>query len=369
MARVIATGTNTYDVIAGSGSMGAAMATNESLGVVMGMENTTANKGKITILEDGTMSVIGFDTKSYLPLTGGTLTGTLNSRAVIPTTTNTCDLGSTTLKWKNVYATTFTGNLSGNATTATSATSAGKLSPGKSISISGGATGTAQLFDGSKDIIIPVTSLDATTLTGTASIDTTGNAATATKLKTSKTINGTAFDGSNNITTTKWGLSRNITISDATGANTGTATSVDGSAAFDLKLPTAIKANLTGNVTGNASTASKLSPGKTINGVTFDGSSNITITAPTKKWNLKLTTTWNGTTAPYTQDVTCTGITANDIVNVYPVWSTTLATRKQQREQYNKLSMVQSSANKLTFTCDEEKPTIALDILVENISS
>lgn len=42
--------------------------------------------------------------------------------------------------------------------------------------------------------------------------DITGNAATATKLATSRTINGTSFDGTANITTSSWGTSRTITI-------------------------------------------------------------------------------------------------------------------------------------------------------------
>lgn len=42
--------------------------------------------------------------------------------SLIPHTTNNVDLGSSSKKWKNVYATTFTGSLSGNASTATKAT-------------------------------------------------------------------------------------------------------------------------------------------------------------------------------------------------------------------------------------------------------
>ena len=49
----------------------------------------------------------------------------------------------------------------------------------------------------------------------------TGNAATATKLQTARTINGTNFDGSGNITTANWGTARNISITD--GTNTGSA--------------------------------------------------------------------------------------------------------------------------------------------------
>ena len=56
---------------------------------------------------------------SYLPLSGGTLTGTLNSRAIAPTATNTYSLGTSSLKYNAVYATTFYGSLSGNASSAT----------------------------------------------------------------------------------------------------------------------------------------------------------------------------------------------------------------------------------------------------------
>ena len=47
---------------------------------------------------------------------------------------------------------------------------------------------------------------------GTWGISVTGNAATATKLTTARSINGTNFDGSGNITTATWGTARNMTI-------------------------------------------------------------------------------------------------------------------------------------------------------------
>ncbi|MFL9107824.1 tail fiber protein, partial [Escherichia coli] len=69
----------------------------------------------------------------------------------------------------------------------------------------------------------------------------TGNADTATKLKTARTIGGVSFDGSANI--------------DLPGVNkTGNQ-----------------------NTTGNAATATKLQTARTINGVSFDGSANITL--------------------------------------------------------------------------------------------
>ena len=112
-----------------------------------------------------------------------------------------------------------------------------------------------------------------------------GNAASATKLQTARTINGTAFNGTGNITTANWGTARNITIADAAAANTGEAVSVNGSAAVTLKLPAAIKANVTGSLTGNAASATKLATARTIalsgaatgTATSFDGSGNITI--------------------------------------------------------------------------------------------
>lgn len=55
-------------------------------------------------------------------------------------------------------------SVSGNAGTAT------KLQTARTISVSGGATGTATSFDGSKNISIPITALDASKLTGTIDI-------------------------------------------------------------------------------------------------------------------------------------------------------------------------------------------------------
>ena len=105
-----------------------------------------------------------------------------------------------------------------------------------------------------------------------------GNASSATKLATARTINGTNFDGTANITTVKWGTARNIYIRDASQAHTGAAVSVDGSATEYLLLPSTITATLV----GNADTATELQTPRTINGTYFSGVSNIT----TSYWGL-----------------------------------------------------------------------------------
>ena len=103
----------------------------------------------------------------------------------------------------------------------------------------------------------------------------TGNSATASKLKDA----------------------RNLTITDATGANKGTAQSFDGSNSVEIKLPSTIKANvdglvtgnISGNISGNAATATKLATARKI-GVTgdatgeanFDGSNDASISLALK---------------------------------------------------------------------------------------
>ena len=76
-----------------------------------------------------------------------------------------------------------------------------------------------------------------------------GNASTATKLQTVRSINGTNFDGTANITTARWGNSRGFTVSDHNSSHTGANTNVDGGGAVNLKLPSTITASLNGNAT------------------------------------------------------------------------------------------------------------------------
>lgn len=179
-------------------------------------------------------------------------------------------------------------------------------------------------------------------LSGTYSISISGNAATATKLATARTINGTSFDGSANITTASWGTGRTITIG-------STAKTVDGSADVSWSLTdvgaaaanhthtlidltdttittpaagqfiryngtkwvnttltaadipsldankitsgTIASALLSGtyaiSISGNAATATKLATARSINGTNFDGTGNIT----TANWGTARTIT------------------------------------------------------------------------------
>jgi hypothetical protein len=144
----------------------------------------------------------------------------------------------------------------------------------------------------------------AASLTGfpTLNQNTTGNAATATKLAVAKKINGVDFDGSSDINITATAdantLSGTVSIAkggtgatDAAAARTnlglviGTNVQAPLTAGTDYLTPTGSAASLTGfptlnqNTTGNAATATKLSTARNINGVAFDGSANITVAA------------------------------------------------------------------------------------------
>lgn len=112
----------------------------------------------------------------------------------------------------------------------------------------------------------------------------TGNAGTATTLATARTINGTSFNGSANITTANWGTARTLTIG-------STGKSVNGSANVSWSLTEIGAPSTTGtgasgtwgiSITGNAATATRLATARTINGVSFNGSANITIADSTK---------------------------------------------------------------------------------------
>jgi hypothetical protein len=109
----------------------------------------------------------------------------------------------------------------------------------------------------------------------------TGNASTATTLQTARAINGVNFDGSSAITITAnastlsgTSLAATVTASSLTSVGTLGALTVSGTTTSG-----AFSGPLTGAVTGNASTATTLQTARNINGVSFNGSADITVTA------------------------------------------------------------------------------------------
>lgn len=111
---------------------------------------------------------MGFGYESATAIDAGTNSLTYGaffneSGAFYPSKDNAQTLGTSSVKWNNVYATTFTGALSGNASSAT------KLATARTIGVSG-VTGTAQSFDGTANIVIPITAVPATLLTNKSAI-------------------------------------------------------------------------------------------------------------------------------------------------------------------------------------------------------
>ena len=126
-------------------------------------------------------------------------------------------------------------------------------------------TNTAEAFSGT------LGDIEATTFYGALS----GNASTATSaatLTTSRNINGVAFNGSSNITvtadaTTLTGTTLNATVTASSLTSVGTL--------VNLTVTNAIS----GSVSGNAGTATTLQTSRNINGVAFNGSADIIVTA------------------------------------------------------------------------------------------
>lgn len=84
-----------------------------------------------------------------------------------------------------------------------------------------------------------------------------------------------------------------------------------------------------------------------------------------KTYEVIIDATWTGDIAPYTKTIAVAGIKSTDVVYMYPVWSDDLTTRTAEKAEYNKIDMISSNDGNITLTCDEEKPTIALNIRLE----
>lgn len=113
---------------------------------VKGNAETAYRTGDVNLTPANIGAAVANHTHDYLPLAGGTLTGNLSSRQIAPSSTNSYTLGTSSLQWSNVYATVFTGNLNGNAVTATSATTATTASRlNKILTLTGTVTGSVSL--------------------------------------------------------------------------------------------------------------------------------------------------------------------------------------------------------------------------------
>lgn len=99
----------------------------------------------------------------YLPLAGGTLTGTLTAQNITPSANNTYSLGTSSAKWANIYATTFHGALSGNASSASKLGSSTLGSTTKPIYLNSGTATECSTYAGGTAVTLNGTSKAAST--------------------------------------------------------------------------------------------------------------------------------------------------------------------------------------------------------------
>ena len=161
----------------------------------------------------------------------------------------------------------------------------GKVNNTDIISILNGGTGVNTLSgllkgNGTTPLTTAVAGVDYVIPSGNI----TGNAGTATKLATIRTINGSGFDGTSDIT-----LQNNIVSYNGTAemyipmvfANSAGIKTIyqdfNGLLKYNFNTTTFYSPNFNGNLNGNSSTATKLATSVTIAEATFDGSTNIDI--------------------------------------------------------------------------------------------
>ena len=231
---------------------------------------TSANTASAIVARDGSGN-----------FTAGTITAALTGNSSTATalatarTINGTSFDGTANITVTAAASTLTGSTLASGVTASSLTSVGTLS---SVAVSGttalnGVTYTWPVADGTNTYVL------STNGSGTLSWAAGGGGGTTTNSLTAGTyLTGSPFNGSAAITFAV----------DATDANTASkVVARDASGNFSAGTVTAaLTGNVTGNVTGssgsttgNAATATALQTARTINGTSFDGTANVTVTA------------------------------------------------------------------------------------------
>ena len=227
-----------------------------------------------------------------------------------------------------------------------------------------------------------VTSSIQTQLNGKAASSHTHDHANITGLTASRALvsNSSGVLSESAVTSTELGYLDGVTSNIQTQLNGKLSTS--GTAAAASKLATARTITLSGDASGS---------------VSFDGSANVTLTATVKDdshshtianvdnlqttLNGKATQTqirdvkeatltsagWSGS-GPYTQSVTVTGISASDTPLIECIADVNSASEKRlMQQQWNRVDYIECAANKITATCNFDKPTVNLSLRIKGI--
>ena len=162
-----------------NGMASAVLATINTIVARDGVGSVTCSSVNCSAVYCGSASTLNIKSANSIEM-GSTGTGTINViSGVFPTTSNALNLGSSTLKWASVYATTFYGALTGNASSASSgwpttwATSAITSGTFDIARIPTGTTGTTVALGNHTQSVSTITGL-ANSATITASTSSTG---------------------------------------------------------------------------------------------------------------------------------------------------------------------------------------------------
>ena len=264
--------------------------------------NVSGNAGTATALETGrTIGGVSFDGTANIDLPGVNTTGNQDTSGNAATATalqSARTIGGVSFDGTgniNLPGVNATGNqdTSGNAATATA------LATGRNFTVTGDATtDSAQSFDGTGNVALPITlansGVSAATY-GSASaipiltVDSKGRITSATTTAVGSGLTVTGDSGSEDIDLLTEGLAitggSNLT---STAASNGVSVALDenislssialsgGAVITGVTTATGgVVGNLTGDISGNAATATALQNARTIGGVSFDGTASI----------------------------------------------------------------------------------------------
>ena len=275
------------------------------------LSNLTSNGFVKTSGGDGTLSI---DTNTYLTsLTGAVLTDQTVGQTIGATGARLTKLWATDITVTNAIS----GSITGNAATVTNAT----LTTALTVN-----TGTLTLTANAANNSVLTIGAGAVSVSGTNTGDqtsVTGNAGTATALQNARTIGGVSFDGTASIVPQTIQSVNEATDTtcfplfiSASGSQSlqplNNAGFIYNSSANSLTATTFI-----GALTGNASTATALANARTIGGVSFDGTGNITVASATGGFTVS-----GGNLALGTNSLTLTGSIAATGARVTKGWFT-----------------------------------------------
>lgn len=82
-------------------------------------------------------------------------------------------------------------------------------------------------------------------------------------------------------------------------------------------------------------------------------------------WTTTLDTTWTGATAPYTKTISLEGMLSTYVPVLDVIYSSTNSTAISEKEEFSKISKIESGAGEVTITCFEDKPSMSLNVRIE----